>query len=224
MNENVLPNTDIESDEIDRETTATKARYNRIAPVYDLMEWFTERSAFQDWRRELWSRLPDGRILEVGVGTGKNMSFYPPGAQMTAIDLSEGMLSQARRRAQELDIDVDLRHMDVQRLAFSRDTFDAAVATFVFCSVPVPIKGLQEIARTVKPGGDVWLLEHVRINKPVVGPLMDLANPLVVRMMGANINRQTVQNVKRAGLTILSVDHLQGELVKLIHAQVNLKR
>lgn len=220
MNENALPHSQFGSDEIDRETAATKARYNRIAPVYDLMEWFTERSAFQEWRRELWSRLPDGRILEVGVGTGKNMPFYPPDAQVTAIDLSEGMLSQARRRAQELDIEVDLRHMDVQRLAFPRDTFDAAVATFVFCSVPIPVKGLQEIARTVKPGGDIWLLEHVRINKPVVGNLMDLANPLVVRMMGANINRQTVENVKLSGLHILNVEELRGELIKLIHAQV----
>jgi len=184
------------------------------------MEWFTERSAFQEWRRELWSRLPDGRILEVGVGTGKNMPFYPPGAQVTAIDLSEGMLSQAQRRAEKLDIDVDLRHMDVQRLAFPRDTFDAAMATYVFCSVPIPINGLKEIARAVKPGGDVWLLEHVRINKPVVGTLMDWANPLVVHTMGANINRQTVQNVKRAGLYILNVEELKGELVKLIHAQV----
>jgi phosphatidylethanolamine/phosphatidyl-N-methylethanolamine N-methyltransferase len=219
MHENALAHTQFESGELDRETAATKARYNRIAPVYDLMEWFTERSAFQEWRRELWSRLPDGRILEVGVGTGKNMPFYPPGAQVAAIDLSEGMLSRAQRRAEKLDLAVDLRHMDVQRLAFPRNTFDAAVATFVFCSVPIPVKGLQEIARAVKPGGDVWLLEHVRINKPVVGPLMDFVNPLVVRMMGANINRQTVQNVKRAGLTILRVEHLQGELVKLIHAQ-----
>jgi phosphatidylethanolamine/phosphatidyl-N-methylethanolamine N-methyltransferase len=102
------------------------------------MEWFTERSAFQEWRRELWSRLPDEHILGVGVGTGKKMPFYPPGAQVTAIDLSEGMLSQAQRRAEKLDIEVDLRHMDVQRLAFPRDTFDAAVTTFVFCSVPIP--------------------------------------------------------------------------------------
>jgi phosphatidylethanolamine/phosphatidyl-N-methylethanolamine N-methyltransferase len=220
MNENILPNTEFEIEEIDRETAATKARYNRIAPLYDLMEWFTERTVFQEWRRELWSRLPDERILEVGVGTGKNMLFYPQGAQVTAIDLSEGMLSQAQRRAGKLDIDIDLRHMDVQRLAFPRDTFDVAVATFVFCSVPIPVKGLRELGRAVKPGGDIWLLEHVRINKPLIGSLMDLANPLVVRIMGANINRQTVENVKRAGLHILNVEELKGDLVKLIHAQV----
>lgn len=219
MNENTLQSTEIQPADIDRQTVATQARYNRIAPIYDLMEWFTERSAFQEWRRDLWSRLPAGRILEVGVGTGKNMPYYPEGAQVTAIDLSEGMLAKAQGRAEELGSDVELRHMDIQHLNFPQRTFDAAVATFVFCSVPLPVKGLKELGRAVKPGGDIWLLEHVRVNRPVVGSLMDLVNPLVVRMMGANINRRTVENVKRAGLNILDVEDLKGDLVKLIHAR-----
>ncbi|MEJ2560181.1 MAG: methyltransferase domain-containing protein [Anaerolineae bacterium] len=205
--------------DLDRETAATKARYDRIAPFYDLMEWATERSAFQAWREDLWSRVPPGRILEVGVGTGKNMSYYPEGARVMAIDLSDRMLTQAKRRAKESSIDVDLRHMDAQDLVFPDDTFDTAVATFVFCSVPIPVRGLRELGRVVKPGGDIWLLEHVRINKPVIGPLMDVMNPVVVRLMGANINRQTVENVKRAGLEIVGVEDLRGELVKLIHAR-----
>lgn len=204
---------------LDRETAATQARYNRIAPFYDAMEWFSERSAFQEWRKELWGRVPGGRVLEVGVGTGKNMAYYPAGAQVTAIDLSERMLARARRQAQELELDVDLRQMDAQRLTFPDDYFDAVVATFVFCSVPAAVQGLREIGRVTRPGGDIWLLEHVRINRPVIGPLMDLVNPMVVRMMGANINRQTAENVKKAGLTIVSVENLKGELIKLIHAR-----
>jgi phosphatidylethanolamine/phosphatidyl-N-methylethanolamine N-methyltransferase len=205
--------------DLDRRTAATKARYDRIAPFYDLMEWATEHSAFQAWREDLWSRVPPGQVLEVGVGTGKNMPYYPEGARVTAIDLSERMLAQAERRAKELGIGVDLRPMDAQDLDFPDDTFDAAVATFVFCSVPIPVRGLRELGRVVKPLGDIWLLEHVRINKPVIGPLMDVMNPVVVRIMGANINRQTVENVKRAGLEIVGVEDLRGELVKLIHAR-----
>ncbi len=200
-------------------TQVTRKRYNRIAPLYDLMETFVERARFQKWRAQLWSRVPPGRILEVGVGTGKNMSYYPSGAQVTAIDLSEAMLARARERARKLGLDVDLQWMDVQHLAFPDDTFDAAVATFVFCSVPDPIRGLQELARVVKPNGDIWLLEHVRVDKPLIGPLMDLLNPLVVRLVGANINRRTVDNVRRAGLSLVSVENLSGDLVKLIHAR-----
>lgn len=142
MSENTLLSTEVRPEKFDRQTAATQARYNRLAPVYDLMEWFTERSTFQEWRRDLWSRLPAGRILEVGVGTGKNMPYYPKSTHITAIDLSEGMLAKAQRRAADLGIEVDLRHMDVKRLAFPQDTFEAAVATFMFCSVPVPLKGL----------------------------------------------------------------------------------
>jgi ubiquinone/menaquinone biosynthesis C-methylase UbiE len=148
-----------------------------------------------------------------------NMPYYPRRAQITAIDLSERMLAQAERRAVELNVEVDLRPMDVQKLTFPDDTFDAVVGTFVFCSVPIPVRGLRELGRVVKPGGDIWLLEHVRVNQPVVGRLMDVLNPLVLRVMGSNINRQTVENVRRAGLKILEVENLKGELVKLIHAQ-----
>lgn len=202
-----------------RQTAATRARYNRIAPMYDAMEAFVERAAFGAWRQELWAAVPAGRVLEVGVGTGKNLSFYPPGAQMAAIDLSDQMLARARRLAAALEVQVDLRLMDAQNLEFPAGTFDAAVATFVFCSIPDPVAGLRELGRVVRSAGDIWLLEHMRVDQPIIGPLMDLLNPLVVRVMGANINRRTVANVQRAGLTLLSVQELRGELVRLIHAR-----
>ncbi len=200
-------------------TAITRKRYDRIAPLYDLMEAFVERSRFSAWRERLWSQVRGERILEVGVGTGKNMPYYPPGARVTAIDLSERMLERARRRAEKLGLRVELCPMDAQHLTFPDNTFDAAVATFVFCSVPDPVQGLRELGRVVKPGGDIWLLEHVRIDRPVIGTLMDVLNPVVVRIVGANINRRTVENVRRAGLEIVSVDNLSGDLVKLIHAR-----
>lgn len=205
--------------ECTRQTAATRTRYNRIAPMYDAMEAFAERAAFGVWRRHLWAAVPAGRVLEVGVGTGKNLSFYPAGAQMTAIDLSDRMLARARQRAAALGVRVDLRLMDAQHLEFPDAVFDAAVATFVFCSVPDPVAGLRELGRVVRPGGDIWLLEHMRVDQPFIGPLMDLLNPLVVRIMGANINRRTVESVQRAGLTLVSVMQLRGELVRLIHAR-----
>jgi ubiquinone/menaquinone biosynthesis C-methylase UbiE len=208
-----------ENKKLNRQTATTQARYDRIAPLYDAMEWFTERAAFQDWRATLWARLPEGRVIDVGVGTGKNMPYYPSGIEVTAIDLSMRMLSKAHHKAKNKHAAVDLCQMDVQNLSFPYDSFDAAVATFVFCSVPVAVRGLQELGRVVKANGDIWLLEHVRINKPVIGPLMDLANPVVVRTMGANINRQTVENVRKAGLELVSVENMSGELVKLIQAR-----
>lgn len=187
------------------------------------MEAIIERFAFRRWRGRLWSQVDGNRILEVGVGTGKNILYYPMGVQITAVDLSDKMLERAQRRVQELDIEADLCLMDAQRLAFPDAAFDAAVGAFVFCSVPDPVLGLRELGRVVKPGGQILLLEHVRVNKPVVGPLMDLLDPLALRLMGPHINRRTAKNVEKAGLEIERVEELApGGLVKLIVARPRL--
>jgi ubiquinone/menaquinone biosynthesis C-methylase UbiE len=158
-------------------------------------------------------------VLEVGVGTGKNLPFYPKGLDLTAIDLTPGMLKFARQRAAELDVEVSLQLGDVQRLDFPDAAFDEVVATFVLCSVPDPVAGLREVARVLKPDGRLLLLEHVRSAYFLVGLLMDALNPLVVRITGANINRRTVENVQRSGLHLECVEDLgAGGIVKLIVA------
>ncbi len=203
-----------------RLTDLTRARYNRLAPIYDWLEAFAEAFSFRRWRERLWEQVKGQKILEVGVGTGKNMPYYPPQAQVTAIDLSDRMVDRARDKAQRLGLEVDVREMDAQRLDFPDDSFDAAVATFVFCSVPDPVLGLRELARVVRPGGQIILLEHMRAENPSLGRLMDWLNPLVVRIMGANINRRTVDNVQRAGLKLEQVDDLSASgIVKLMVAE-----
>lgn len=200
-------------------TERTRARYERIAPLYDRIEALAE-GRYQPWRERLWSLVEGPKVLEVGVGTGKNMPFYPEGVEVTAIDLALGMVERAHRRAEALKIDVDLQLGDVQELACPDNVFDDVVVTFVFCSVPDPVLGLREVARVVKPGGQVLLLEHVRAANPVLGALMDVANPVVVRIVGANINRRTVENVRRSGLHLDRVEDLgMGGIFKLIAAR-----
>ncbi|HHH40435.1 MAG TPA: class I SAM-dependent methyltransferase [Chloroflexi bacterium] len=199
---------------------ATRARYNRIAPLYDFLETLAERR-YRNWRQRVWSLVEGPKVLEVGVGTGKNMPYYPPGVQVTGVDLSEKMLLRARRRAERMGLSVTLLQMDAQVLDFPDDTFDSAVATFVFCSVPDPVQGLREMTRVVRPGGRIVLLEHVRAEHPLLGRLMDLLDPLVARLMGPHINRETVENVRRAGLTLERVEDVgMGGIFKLIVAKI----
>ena len=197
-------------------TQRTQARYQRISMVYDWMEILPER-VYLSWREKLWSLVKGPRILEVGMGTGKNMPFYTPGMQITGIDLTPGMLAHARKKAANLNLDLDLRLGDAQSMEFEDDTFDSVVATFVFCSVPDPILGLKELARVTKPDGQIILMDHVRSEIPILGALMEILNPVVVRLMGANINRRTVENVRMAGLQIENVEDLgMGDIFKLI--------
>ncbi len=196
-----------------------RRRYNRSARFYDTEQAMMERVVGR-WRRDLWSRVPGGEILEVGVGTGANMPFYPPGAHVTAVDIAENMLRRAGVRASKLGVDVDLARMDVEHLDFNDDHFDCVVATFVFCSVPDPIAGLQEVRRVLKPGGVLLLLEHVRSDNRLLGKLMDVLNPVVVRMAGANINRHTVDNVNAGGFAEVAFErHLRG-IVRVIEARM----
>lgn len=199
-------------------TEKIRTRYDRISPYYDLMELLLEKAVFSRWRRKVFESLDGGSILEVGVGTGKNFEFYPVGKPITAIDFSEGMLSRARKKAKTKGAKVDLVYMDVQALHFGDQSFDTIFGTFVFCSVPDPIGGLREIKRVCKRGGKVILLEHVRPRSTLLGRIFDLLNPITVRVMGVNINRNTVENIKRAGLNVQEEEDLFLDVVKLVVA------
>src|SRR5215204_2816659 len=138
-------------------------RYQRIAPLYDLLDLPFEYGRYRHIRPLLFEGL-SGSILDAGVGTGRNIRFYPAIANVIGIDISPAMLTRADRRAREVGRAIDLRLMDVTDLTLPDRSFDAAVASFLFCVLPDEQQepALREIARVLKPGGTLRLLEYVR--------------------------------------------------------------
>jgi len=201
------------------DSAAIKKKYNRIAPYFEGLEAIMEGLFFKNRRKKLWAKVDGHHILEVGVGTGKNFDFYPNNARITAIDFSEAMLKQATHKKDRKSISVDLDLMDVQSLSFADNSFDTVIGSFVFCSVPLPIKGLKELYRVCKPGGQVLLLEHVLSSNPIMAKVMNFFNPVILALVGANINRNTVKNIKACGFVSVRVDERSSDIIKLIEAR-----
>lgn len=186
------------------DTTEVARRYDRIARFYDAFETPMELMGGRR-RRARTVGAAEGRTLEVGVGTGRNLDHYPPDAQVTGIDISPAMLARAKRRAHRIGSTAQLEVADVERLPYPDAAFDTVLATCVFCSVPDPVAGLREVARVVRPDGRVRLLEHVRPRNRFLGWLADRLSPLVQRLVGPEINRRTEDNIRAAGLELLDV-------------------
>lgn len=168
------------------------------------------------WRKDLLSDTK-GKVLEAGIGTGANLEYYPKTiSSLTGIDFSPRMLKLAKTKIEnkEYPFVVELFEEDIQDLPFADDEFDSIVSTCVFCSVPDPIKGLTELRRVCKPTGKIYMLEHMRSENELIGVMMDVVNPLVVNLWGANINRKTMENIEQAGLKVAENDQLMGTIMR----------
>lgn len=204
------------------QTKKIKNRYNRISKIYDTLENPMKSMTKNVWNEKLVNALEGKKILEVGVGTGNNLRFYPKDLQVTGIDFSENMLEKAKKKTKKED-NISLIEMGVQDMSFADNTFDTIVTSCVFCSVPDPIEGLKEMRRVCKPGGKIIMLEHMRSHHAIIGRMMDGVNFIPLHIWGANINRETIDNVLKAGFKkeeIVAQD-LWNDIVKLIEIRNN---
>lgn len=185
--------------------------YDRLAPRYDrreaLVEWL-----LRGYRRKLLRRAR-GRVLEVGIGTGRNLPYYPPGCRITGIDLSSEMLKVAEGRAARLGRDVTLLPMDAEELSFPSGSFDTVVSSLTLCTVIDPIQALSEMARVTAPGGRILLLEHGRSPHLWLSRLLDRVAPHRVEKYGCHPNRNVLALVQAADLVVLKSErHFLGVL------------
>jgi ubiquinone/menaquinone biosynthesis C-methylase UbiE len=194
-----------------------RARYDEFAPRYDRAEWLPEILGLRALRRRLFSRAR-GKVLEVAVGTGKNLPCYPAGLDITGIDLSPAMLRVAEQRANTLPFPVRLLEMDAERLNFERASFDTVTSSLTLCTFAEPHLVLREMARVCRPSGRILLLEHGRSDRGWLARWQDWRAEAHARPLGCQWNRDPLGLVQAAGLAVRTNERILFGVFHLIEA------
>lgn len=192
------------------------------ATQYDFFMKGLDSLLAKRWRKELWSQVEGPEVLEAGVGTGLNVHYYRPGLLVTALDINKSFLERAELRAEEKKVQAEFVLASVEDLPFRANSFDSAVTTFLFCQLRHPLSGLSELYRVLKPGGQLFMLEHVR-SKSLVGRLMTFISGPLYRLTGDNIAGNTEAEASAAGFINVSTIPLFTSVVKIIRAEKNVK-
>ena len=201
---------------------ANRARYNITAWFYDILD-FPWELQYRKWRPELLSRV-SGSVLEVGVGTGRNLRHYPAEVEkLTALDFSPAMLARARRRAQGAMCPVLFVQDDVSTMtSIPADNYDWVVACFLCCVLPAELQeqALSQIGRVLKPGGKFCMLEMVYSKDPGLRRRQDRFAPFVEKVYGARFDRNTLEHAKRTpGLIVTGTRFVKRDTYLLIEGK-----
>jgi ubiquinone/menaquinone biosynthesis C-methylase UbiE len=203
------------AEEEDRLDVATERKWDAASRTFDLIS-FADVHRFGPHKRRLFGKIR-GATLMVAAGTGNDFAFFPPGHRILAIDISPAMLERAARKVGRYQGEIELRQMDVCELALPDASFDTVVTVCTFCSVPRPIAGLRELHRVLRPDGQLLMFEHVRSRIGPLGIFLDLMTPLS-RRFGPDLNRETVDNVQKAGFRIRREENVYLDVMKSIEA------
>lgn len=195
----------------------TRRLWDRYAPRYDRQIRVSERLLFPDGRAWACSQA-SGDVLEVAVGTGLNLPYYPEGIAFTGIDLSPAMLAIARDRARALGVAADLREASADALPFADPSFDTVVCTVSLCNIPDDRAAIAEMYRVLRPGGRLVLLDHVASDRPWVLATERLLEPLTLRLNGDYLTRRPLPLVAAAGFTVTGSQRLKAGIVERLIA------
>ncbi len=191
--------------------------YDKMAPYYDRIIAVLDRVLFANGRQWACTRAT-GRVLEVAIGTGRNLAWYPRDVELVAVDISQNMLDAAQLRADELARPVDLSVGDAQQLDFPDASFDTVVATLTLCSIPDERVAVREMARVLRPGGRLILLDHVASPIGPVRAVQRLLDPVLVRFEGDHLLREPDVAVRDQGLVIDELSHSKWGIVARLAA------
>jgi ubiquinone/menaquinone biosynthesis C-methylase UbiE len=203
-----------------RETPTAKQKrvWDESAPSYDKQIAFFERFWIPGAREWLGQRLHD-RVLEVAIGTGRNLPHYPPGTTITGIELSPAMLTIAKERAADLGLGADLFEGDAEHLPFNDASFDTVVCALSLCTIPHPAAAIAEMHRVLVPGGTLVLVDHIGSSWPPIRAAQWAMEQFTKRAAGEYFTRRQLPLVKAAGFQIVETERLKAGTVERIHAR-----
>lgn len=180
--------------------------------IYDLAMKPLEATRFKKVRSDL-IRNVQGKVLEIGSGTGINFPYYEKAEQVIAIEPNPRMSRRAVKRGRNAQVPITLYEANAESLPFADNTFDTVIATLVFCTIPNPLEALKEIQRVSKPGAEILFFEHVRMEQPALAKAQDLLNPVWEKIGdGCQLNRDTLSLISSSGIYVESVESLYSGL------------
>lgn len=201
----------------DKQTQRQRTVWQKAAARYDRAMVPLERGLLAGSREWIAERAHD-RILEVAIGTGRSLEFYPADVDLTGVDLSPAMLRRARRRATELGLKPAFKVADVEHLPYDDGSFDTVVCALGLCSIPRPDAAVREMARVLKPGGTLLLLDHIRSSWPPVVALQWLLERVTILTAGEHFTRRQLPVVRAAGLDVVEAERLKAGTIERIRA------
>lgn len=199
-----------------------KRKYAFTGHVYDFLDAPWEFLRYRKIRPRVWAEAAGARrILDAGIGTGRNISYYPRGVEVHGVDLSETMLQACRQRIRSVASTAGLACGTVTCLPFKNQSFDAVVSTFLFCVLPDELQppALKELRRVLRPGGKLILLEYVYSQNPIQRLVMQSMSLWVEFLYGARFDRRTPQHLLAGNWRIESERFVSKDIVKLIVAR-----
>ena len=182
------------------------------ARLYDFFMALPEALGLRRLRRDALCGLR-GRVLEVGVGVGKNLPLYPPTVEcVVGVDPDPAMLKKAEQWAREVPLPLELVLAGAEGLPLEEGSFDAVVSTLVFCTVAEPGRAFEEVRRVLKGSGEFRLVEHAMMEQPSAVWLQERATPLWKPVSGGcHLDRDTLAGVRSAGFEVERVEkHWRG--------------
>lgn len=180
-----------------------RRKYDKFARWYNVMDGLPEVLGVKRLRRRLLQRAT-GDVLEVAVGTGRNLRYYPRTCRIIGVDFSQAMLRIAGREADRLGLNMRLLLMDAGTLAFPDHSFDSVVSSLSVCTFPHPVAALREMGRVCRPQGRILLLEHGRSDREWLARWQDRRADRHAKKLGCRWNREPLDLVRQAGITLIA--------------------